>query len=125
MNYSKLDQINILYSFLPFRHLQINIPPVDCQTGALSLAALEKQGLAVSDQILYLAERSKLSNISQLCLQGRDEPISVVLEDSGQEKDCSRWCSRWADFNVIRSLMRLTLCLALTWRMSVRLGVTL
>ena len=74
--------------------------PVDCQTGVLSLQALEQQGLAVSDQILYLAERSKLSNISQLCLQGKVHPISVVLEDSGQEKDCSRWCSRWADFTI-------------------------
>ena len=69
--------------------------PVDCQTGALSLAALEDQGLAVSEQILYLAERNKLTNISQLCLQGRDHPISVVLEDSGQEVECARWCSRW------------------------------
>ena len=99
--------------------------PVDCQTGALSLAALEEQGLAVSEQVLYIAERSRLSNISQLCLQGRDDPISVVLEDPGQEKDCSRWCSRWADLKVIISLITLTLGLALTWRRSARLAATL
>ena len=74
--------------------------PVDCQTGTLSLAALEEQGLAVSDQILYLAERSKLTNISQLCLQGRNNPIPVVLEESGQEAECDRWCSRWGYFIV-------------------------
>ena len=68
--------------------------PVDCETGDLSLTGLEDQGLGVSDKTLYLAERNKLTNISKLCLQGRDQPFSIILEDSGQEKECSRWCSR-------------------------------
>ena len=71
--------------------------PVDCQTGALSSRALEEQGLAVTDSLLYLADRSKLSNLSRLCLQGRQDPISFILADSDQEKEkekeCGRWCS--------------------------------
>ena len=80
--------------------------PVDCHTGDLSTTALEEQGLAVSGRILYLAERTKLTNMSQLCLQGLQDPITVLLEDSGQEKEkekekeCSRWCSRWGDLTV-------------------------
>ena len=67
--------------------------PLDCQTGDLSLTALEDQGLAVSGGTLYLADINKLTNTSQLCLQ--DQTISIVLEESGEEKECSRWCSRW------------------------------
>ena len=69
--------------------------PVHCQTGAPSLTAVQDQGLDVSESILYLADKRKLSNFSQLCLQGRKEPISLLLDDSGQEEECERWCSSY------------------------------
>ena len=71
--------------------------PLHCQTGQLLQDGGEGGGLAVLHNIIYISDRSQLANITQVCLQGRQDPITVISDEEEEESDeteCDRWCSR-------------------------------
>ena len=71
--------------------------PSDCQTGGLHQGWGEA-GLGLTEDVIYISDKSHLPNVSQLCLQGMEEAITLVLEDELDTEDdteeCERWCSR-------------------------------
>ena len=70
--------------------------PSDCQTGGLHQDWGEA-GLGLTEDVIYISDKSHLPNVSQLCLQGMED-ITLVLEDELDTEDdteeCERWCSR-------------------------------
>ena len=70
--------------------------PSDCQTGGLHQGWGEA-GLTLTEDVIYISDKSHLPNVSQLCLQGMED-ITLVLEDELDTEDdteeCERWCSR-------------------------------
>ena len=70
--------------------------PADCQTGGLHQGWGEA-GLTLTEDVIYISDKSHLPNVSQLCLQGMED-ITLVLEDEFDAEDdteeCERWCSR-------------------------------
>ena len=70
--------------------------PLHCQTGQLLQDGGEDAGLAVLHNIIYISDRAQLANMSQVCLQGRQEAITVISEEKEEsdETECDRWCSR-------------------------------
>ena len=68
--------------------------PVDCETRHLTELGA---GLGARDSMLYISDRTSMSSLSELCLQGREDTITVTLEDREEHEspECTRWCSSY------------------------------
>ena len=71
--------------------------PLHCQTGELLEGGGQETGLTLLPNTIYISDKAQLTNMSQVCLQGRQEAITVISEEEerdSEEAECDRWCSR-------------------------------